>query len=148
MEYKVTELELSYRNKTPYNERRKVVSSEDAQYVVRDIFPDSTIEYKESFKAVFLNAANHVVGFTCVSEGGISETTVDVRVILQAALLCNATSIIVAHNHPSGNLSPSRQDRELTRQLAEATKLLRFKLLDHIIITRNDYYSFSDNGLL
>ena len=99
-------------------------------------------------KVLFLNQANQVLGYTQISEGGITETSVDVRMILQAALLTNSVSLILAHNHPSGNLKPSTLDIELTRCIKEAAKLMRINVLDHIIMTSESYYSFSDEGTL
>ena len=88
------------------------------------------------------------LGFTLISEGGITDTTVDVRVILQSALLTNPVAIILAHNHPSGNLKPSRQDMEITKQVKEAARLMRITVLDHLILTDAGYYSFADEGEL
>ena len=80
--------------------------------------------------------------------GGITETCADVRVILQAALLTNSVAIILAHNHPSGSMKPSRQDMEITKQVKDAAQFMRIKVLDHLILTDEGYYSFSDEGLL
>ena len=107
-----------------------------------------TICYKEYFKVLFLNQAKQVLGYTLISEGGITETCADIRVILQAALLTNSVAIILAHNHPSGNLKPSRQDMEITKQVKEAARLMRITVLDHLILTDAGYYSFADEGEL
>ena len=85
---------------------------------------------------------------TQISEGGITETSADVRIILQAALLTNATAIILAHNHPSGKLRPSRQDIALTEQVKKAAEIMRITVIDHIILTDDSYYSFADEGQL
>ena len=111
-------------------------------------YKEGTICYKEYFKVLFLNQANQVLGYTLISEGGITETSVDVRVILQAALLTNSMALVLAHNHPSGNLRPSRQDMEITKQVKEAAKLIRITVIDHLILTDAGYYSFSDEGQL
>ena len=89
-----------------------------------------------------------MLGYTLISEGGLTETPVDVRIILQAALLTNSVALILAHNHPSGNLKPSQLDIGLTQQIKEAAKLIKIAVVDHIILTREGYYSFSDEGLL
>ena len=102
----------------------------------------------EYFKVLFLNQANQILGYTLISEGGITETCADVRLIMQAALLTNSVALILVHNHPSGNLKPSRQDMEITKQVRDAAQLMRIKVLDHIILTDTEYYSFADEGLL
>ena len=94
-----------------------------------------TICYKEYFKVLFLNQANQILGYTLISEGEITETCADVRLIIQAALLTNSEALILAHNHPSGNLKPSTEDIRLTKQVTDAAQLMRIKVLDHIIIT-------------
>lgn len=96
----------------------------------------------------FCFLTKQVLGYTLISEGGITETCADVRVILQAALLTNSVAIILAHNHPSGNLKPSRQDMEITKQVKNAAQLMRITVLDHLILTDAGYYSFSDEGEL
>ena len=111
-------------------------------------FREDTIGYKEYFKIVLLNQAQEVLGYTQISEGGITETSADVRIILQATLLVNATALILAHNHPSGKLRPSRQDIALTEQVKKAAEIMRITVIDHIILTDDSYYSFADEGLL
>jgi DNA repair protein RadC len=83
-----------------------------------------------------------------VSLGGISGTVTDVRIILQAALKANASGLLVCHNHPSGNLNPSDSDTTITRKIKEAGNLMDIQLLDHLILSSEDFYSFADNGLL
>ena len=107
-----------------------------------------TICYKEYFKVLFLNQANQILGYTLISEGGITETCADVRLIMQAALLTNSVALILAHNHPSGNLKPSPEDIRLTKQVREASNFMRIKILDHIILSDTEYYSFADEGML
>ena len=142
----VGEVELSYKPK--FKNLHKIVSSEDAYKYLLPTYKEGTICYKEYFKVLFLNQANQVLGYTLISEGGITETSVDVRVILQAALLTNSMALVLAHNHPSGNLRPSRQDMEITKQVKEAAKLIRITVIDHLILTDAGYYSFSDEGQL
>ena len=107
----------------------------------------------EEFWAIYLNQRNKVTWKQRIALGGITQTTVDLRIIFRAALEHNAVALAVAHNHPSGNLQPSAADKELTRRIVEAGKVLQVKLLDHVIvgITPNgkpDYYSFTESGLL
>ena len=146
IDYTVGEVELSYKPK--FKSLHQVTCSEDAYRYMLSTYKKGTICYKEYFKVLFLNQANQVLGYTLISKGGITETCVDVRVILQAALLTNSVAIILAHNHPSGNLKPSRQDMEITKQVKEAARLMRITVLDHIILTDVGYYSFADEGQL
>ncbi len=97
---------------------------------------------------MFLNRANKALGAYEVSTGGISGTVADPRIIFAAALKANCCGIILSHNHPSGNLKPSRQDEELTQKIKQGGQLLEINLLDHLIITPEGYFSFSDEGLI
>lgn len=106
------------------------------------------MDYKGSFYALYLDQKNKVLGIKKISECGISSTMVDVRIVMQGALLCNASAILVCHNHPSGNLTPSSADIKMTKKMEEAAKVLDFNLLDHIILTSDSYFSFLDKGLL
>lgn len=146
IDYKVGEVELSYKPK--FKNLHKIISSEDAYKYLLPTYKEGTICYKEYFKVLFLNQANQVLGYTLISEGGITETSVDVRVILQAALLTNSVALVLAHNHPSGNLKPSQEDIKITKQVKDAAQLMRIRVLDHLILTDTGYYSFSDEGQL
>ena len=146
IDYTVGEVELSYKPK--FKSLHQVTCSEDAYKYLLPTYKEGTICYKEYFKVLFLNQAKLVLGYTLISEGGITETCADVRVILQAALLTNSVAIILAHNHPSGNLKPCRQDMEITKQGKNAAQLMRITVLDHLILTDAGYYSFSDEGEL
>ena len=146
IDYTVGEVELTY--KSTSTSRSKIYSSEDAYKYLLPTYKKGTICYKEYFKVLFLNQSNKVLGYTLISEGGITDTTVDVRVILQAALLTNSVAIILAHNHPSSSMKPSRQDMEITKQVKDAAQLMRIKVLDHLILTDAGYYSFADEGQL
>jgi DNA repair protein RadC len=102
----------------------------------------------EVFAVLFLNRANKVNHFEILSEGGLTGTVADPRVILKRALEQDAVSLILCHNHPSGNLKPSRADEELTNKIRQASAFLDIKLLDHIIVSENGYYSFADEGMI
>lgn len=102
----------------------------------------------EVFAVVFLNQANKINHFEIISKGGITGTVADPRIILKKALDNNATSIVLCHNHPSGNLRPSRADEELTKKITEAAKYFDIKVVDHIIVSEEGFYSFADEGLL
>ena len=144
--FNVAEVALSYRNSVPYDQRTKITGAKDAYRILRKLHDDSTIDYTETFKVLYLNQANHVLGYKIVSEGGLTSTYSDIRTIMQGALLTNAVSMIIAHNHPSGNVTPSEKDIQITSQINKAAKLLDLQLLDHIIYTRETYFSFADDG--
>ena len=146
IDYKVGEVKLSYKPK--FKNQYKVTCSEDAYKYLLSTYKKGTICYKEYFKVLFLNQATQVLGYTLISEGGLTETTADVRLIFQAALLTNSVDLILVHNHPSGSMKPSRQDMEITKQVKEAARLMRITVLDHIILTDAGYYSFADEGEL
>jgi DNA repair protein RadC len=100
------------------------------------------------FGVVFLNRSNKINHYEIISEGGITGTVADPRIILKKALEHDAVSIVLCHNHPSGNLKPSRQDQELTQKIKEASGFLDIKVMDHIIVSEEGYYSFADEGML
>ncbi|MFZ1369416.1 MAG: DNA repair protein RadC [Ferruginibacter sp.] len=119
-------------------------SSNIAQYLRASI---KDFSY-EVFAVIFLNRANKINHFEIISKGGISGTVADPRIILKKALEEDATAIILCHNHPSGNLQPSRADEELTKKIKEAAAFFDIKILDHIIVSEEGYYSFADDGIL
>ncbi len=126
-------------------ERTQVTCSTDSFKALVPFLGDLSTE---EFWVVFLNQNNRIIGKSKMSAGGISQSVVDVRILFKTALEHFATGIIVAHNHPSGNLKPSQEDLKITKQIAEAGKLLNIQLLDHLIITQNAYLSFADENLL
>ena len=101
---------------------------------------------QEHFLVMYLNQGNYMLKVECVSNGGITRSIVDPKIIFKGALDCNATAVIVCHNHPSGNPRPSEDDRLVTKKLVAAGKLLDINVVDHIIIANERYYSFLDNG--
>ncbi|MFN8279023.1 MAG: JAB domain-containing protein [Saprospiraceae bacterium] len=146
--WRVAEVKISYRNKVPIRELPLIKSSESAEKIFRDNWSND-IELLEEFNVIFLNRANYVKGILRVSKGGISGTLVDPKIIFASALKVLASSIIIAHNHPSGCVKPSNQDIDLTKKLKHAGQLLDIQVIDHIILAPNtDYYSFADEGLL
>lgn len=144
--YIIAEIELVYSTST--EEKVNVSGSEMAYKVFLDHWNSSTIELQEEFKVLFLNRSNKALGIYHMSKGGVSGTVVDIKLLMATALKANASGIIIAHNHPSGNLKPSETDKSLTRKIKKACRYLDILLLDHIIITRKNYYSFSDNSEL
>ena len=145
----VSEVQLIYKNKVKASERKKITCSRNAYDIFIENWNPEIIEFVEQFKILLMNRSNAVLGILEISKGGISGTVTDVRVVFQAAIKGNASGIICAHNHPSGNLNPSESDSRLTQKLREAGNLMDIQLLDHLILsTEGDYYSFADNGLL
>lgn len=147
--FNVAEVQLIYRSKVPASQRRSIKCSRDAFDLFLQSWNPDTIEHSEEFKLLLMNRSNAVLGILAVSKGGVSGTVTDVRLIFQAAIKANASGIIVAHNHPSGNLNPSESDTKITHKIKEAGNLMDIQLLDHLILTtEGNYYSFADNGLL
>ncbi|RRJ90771.1 JAB domain-containing protein [Flavobacterium macacae] len=144
----VSEIQLSYRTSVRTSERPKISSSASAYQILLHAWNPDNIEFVEQFKILLMNKGNKVLGIYEVSTGGISGTVVDLRLIFAAALKANATGIIMAHNHPSGNLTASEADRDITRKVSQAGKLLDIAVLDHLIISPEGYYSFADQGAL
>lgn len=146
--FKLAEIEVKYSTKVKSTDRLKVTTSSDAADGFREMWKQS-MEHKESFYAMYLNRNNRVLGIHKISEGGLSGTVVDVRCIFQVALKTNASNVIVAHNHPSGNTQPSDADKTITQKIREAGKFLEIPLLDHLIMVPNEgYMSFADEGYL
>ena len=138
-------IELYKRLQIKQAERQQVISSDTVCEILRPLIGD--IE-KEEFWAIYLNQSNRVIRKERLSAGGLTGTYVDVRLIIKEALLCNATGMIIAHNHPSGNEKPSKEDNLITEQIKKAAETLNIRLIDHVIITSNTYYSYMDNDML
>jgi len=139
-------LELGRRRKqTEALNRTKIESSKD----IIEIFQPQLADLPhEEFWVLFLNRANKVIDQSRITQGGITGTIFDIKLILKSAIEKLASSIIVCHNHPSGNPKPSEQDIKITQRLKEASQLFEISLLDHIIITDSECYSFADSGML
>lgn len=144
--YVVAALELGRRRSySEASKQSKIQSSKDAANYIRPKIAD--LNYEE-FWILFLKRNNDIISSVKVSQGGIAGCIVDVRLVLKNALEQNATSIIFCHNHPSGNIEPSNADKKITRQLKEAAAIMEIPVIDHIIVTQTQYYSFADEGLL
>jgi len=144
----VSEIELLYKPTIKPSLRPKITASSDAFNIFKTSWNPSTLELFEEFKVLLTNRANKVLGILNVSKGGITGTVADPKLIFASALKAAACGMILAHNHPSGNLSPSQADIDLTRKIKEGGKLLEIQLLDHIILTSEGYYSFADEGII
>jgi DNA repair protein RadC len=126
-----------------------IKDGKDANLFIRKFYSDD-IEIFESFFILLLNAANKTIGYAKISQGGVSGTVVDVKIIAKYAIDSLASSIILAHNHPSGNLIASKQDKEISDKIKEALKLLDVKVLDHIILSpyKKEFISMASQGLI
>jgi DNA repair protein RadC len=130
------------------SELMKITSSRDAYEIFKRVFNADTFHWCEEVLILCLNNSNKVIGFNKVSSGGMTGTVIDVRMIFTTALNSLATAIIIAHNHPSGTLIPSEADKAITEKIRKAGDFLDIKVLDHIIITDENYFSFLDDGIL
>ncbi len=124
----------------------KIKSSLDAATFFRELWEG--IDIYESFFAIYLNNANNTIGWYKISQGGIDGTVADARLIVKKGIEVLATSIIICHNHPSGNLKPSNADIELTKIIKEGCSYFNINLIDHIILTEEGYFSFGDEGII
>jgi DNA repair protein RadC len=143
MRTKVNEISISYHQKVKNDIRVNIKSSQDAADYLRSIWNPDTLNIHETFMVIMLNNANYVNGFYTLSTGGITSTCVDIRILFAIVLKSLSTSIILAHNHPSGNLNPSEADKKLTQKVVKAGKLFDIKTLDHIILSpENKIFQF------
>lgn len=145
IESNVCEISVSYSTKIPARERVQIRNSRDIYDFLTPIF-SCCMEHHEEMWAIYMNNQHRILGTAKISQGGISETTADPKIILQIALKANATSIIIAHNHPAGNPYPSSCDDKITQKLREVSKFIDIQLTDHVVICDGCYYSYADEG--
>jgi DNA repair protein RadC len=146
----VSEIDIVYRKKIrcKISDRPKMTTSSDGYEILLHYWDQGKIELLEEFKVLFLNRSSRVLQMISLSQGGITDTVADPRLILATALKLAACSIVLAHNHPSGTLKPSRADEQLTQKIKCAAAYHDIKVLDHLIISTEGYFSFADEGLL
>ncbi|WP_448635253.1 JAB domain-containing protein [Pedobacter panaciterrae] len=144
----VSEISVSYQPKFKASERPRVTSSQEAYKVLINNWDMQKIHFQEQFYVLMLNSDGRVIGIALISTGGKAATIADPKIIFSIALKAQATSIILAHNHPSENLKPSHADLNLTRRMVEAGKFLDLMVVDHLIVTSEGFYSFGDEGLI
>jgi DNA repair protein RadC len=144
----VGEIQLVYKPVIKASQRLKIGQASDVYRMLLNSWDRNFIDIIEQFKIVLLNRGNKVLGVSLISTGGISGTVVDLKVVFAIALKGGATSLVLSHNHPSGNLQPSQQDITITRKIKEAGKLFDIDTVDHLIISSEGYYSFAEEGLL
>jgi len=141
----INEAFITYKRKQ--GKKIKVTCSGSAYNALKPFFED-VIDYKEAFKIILVDRANQIIAINHISDGGLSGTVVDSRLIAQAAILSNASGVILAHNHPSGFLRPSEEDKKVTKKIKEALSLFDIHVLDHVILGSENYLSFADEGIL
>lgn len=139
--------EITVQYKPFVNQNPNITSVLDAYDLLYNAFSEDTIALQEQFKVIYLNKSNTVIGIYNLSTGGIDSTVVDIRLVFAVGLKICATGMILAHNHPSGNINPSHQDRLLTKRIREAAQLFQINLQDHIIVVpeKGKYYSFAED---
>jgi len=144
----ISEISLTYKRKVRADDRPQVSCSKDAEKLFRENWNNLTINLFEEFKILLLDTNNKCMGIVTISQGGVSGTIVDAKLVFVSALKARACTLILGHNHPSGNLTPSNADISLTERLVKGAGYLGLKVLDHLILSDCDYNSFADNNLL
>jgi DNA repair protein RadC len=146
--FQIAEVELIYKSRVRPADRPQIITSKGAYEILIQTWDDNRIDLLEQYKVILLNRKGRVLGIYEVSTGGLHGTIVDTRLIFAAALKAGACSMILAHNHPSRELTPSDPDKEHTQKVLQGGKFLDIKVLDHLIVCRDGYFSFADQGLL
>lgn len=146
--FKVNEVEIIYRNTTPYQDRIQITKLSTAYEVLLAMWNVNRLELVEQFKILLLDQKKNCLGISDIATGGRASCIVDPKIIYATALKAGASGLILAHNHPSGDLTPSAADKSLTRKIRDGGKLLNIAVLDQLIITPHNYLSFADNYLM
>lgn len=144
-QYAFPTVKLSYTYGAPITEQPLLIHSQLIREFIEPVF-DDFMEHYEEFHIILLNHGMRVLGHCPIGRGGLNSCIADARLVLQAAILSNSSLVVLVHNHPSGNLRPSEADRNLTQKLSQALQLVNIKVIDHLILSRDGYYSFADNG--
>lgn len=144
----VAEIELTYTPRIKVSDLPKVSNSREVYQLLFDTWDKTKLQFVEQFKVMLLNRAGRVLGICTLTTGTVAYTIVDPKLVFAVALKANACRIIIAHNHPAGNLIPSNSDQALTNRIKEAGRILEVLVEDHIIVSAEGYYSFSDEGAL
>ena len=140
------QISVSYKD-ADASKRVKITSSGNSYEVLKTVY-DDCMQHHEECWVMYLNRANKLLGVSCISRNGMDCTVVDIRIILQTALVSHASGIILSHNHPSGSTVASTPDNNLTSQLKKGCEAIGIRLLDHIILTEDSYLSYADEGML
>lgn len=144
--FNLSEVQAIYKPTYKMSEKPVISSSREIYNILMQVWDQDTIQYLEYFYLILLNRANRVLGISPIAKGGVSGVVVDPKVIFTTALLTNSSAIVIAHNHPSGNLKPSEADISVTKKVHQAAQLLDMQLIDHLIVTTQGYVSFADEG--
>ena len=147
-EITVAEIEVTYKSIIKPSVRPKITDAQSAYQLLIDTWDTAKIELVEQFKVMLLNRANRVLGICTLTSGNVSGTIADPKQVFSVALITNSTYVILAHNHPSGSVTPSNADLILTARMKAAGDVLDLKVLDHMIVTTEGYYSFATEGTL
>lgn len=145
--YKSNSLEISLKRKKSDYKKVKISRSQDANKYSRQFYHDDLTIY-ESFFIILLNQSNNTIGYAKISQGGVAGTVVDPKLVAKYAIDSLAKSVILVHNHPSGNLKASEADKKVTNKINKVLNLFDCQVLDHIILTETEYLSFADSSLL
>ena len=140
------QITVSYKD-ADASKRVKIHSSKESYDILKTFYEDCMQHHEECW-AMYLNRAGKLLGVSCISRSGIDCTVVDIRIVLQTALVSHASGILLSHNHPSGSTVASTQDNNLTSQLKKGCEAIGIRLLDHIILTEDTYLSYTDEGML
>jgi len=146
--YRASEIQIRYKNKVPYADRIKIRQPQDAYHTIMHSWDENKIELVEQFKILLLDRGNNCLGFSDISSGGVTGSVADPKIVFSTLLLAKANAVILFHNHPSGNLEPSKADIELTEKLWQGGKMLDITVLDHQIVSPYGYYSFVEKGIM
>jgi len=146
-QYEAPEFCLSRKPGGKHLKGAQIRTSKDGADYLRQLFGDDIDIYESAFM-IMLNRANNVIGHMKLSQGGVTGTVIDPKMVCKAAIETLATSVMICHNHPSGNLKPSRADEELTNKIKNSLIYMDIKLIDHVILTGEEFYSFADEGIL
>lgn len=145
-EHEISEIELVYRRKG--KDKVQITQSQTAYELFKQSWDNNKMDLVEHFKIMLLRRNNACIGISHIATGGVASCIADPKIVFMTALRANASTIILAHNHPSGNLTPSQDDLNLTSQMVAAARLLDMKVVDHLILTSEGYLSFADDGLM
>lgn len=146
--YRISEIGIYYKSKVPYRDRISINSPDMAYEVLKRAWDQNKIELLEEFKILLVDNKSNCLGIVDIASGSINSCIVDPRLLFSAALKARASGIILAHNHPSGNVFPSENDKKLTEKIRQGAEILNIAILDHLIVSPHNYYSFAEKGLI
>jgi DNA repair protein RadC len=143
---KMAEINVSYKSKIDFRKQPVIANPEEANKAFRTVWDSKKLELREDVVILVLNTARRLIGWVRIFSGGMNKAIVDAKLIFQVGLNANAASLLIAHNHPSGDLKPSSDDLRLTKKLVDGGRLLDIEIDDHFIITKSDYFSIRENN--